>query len=172
MQLRNHLPQRNHLREQTWQRRSSCLFSNSSVDGSDPQRSHVPQARKNFFGIPLRKARHLKPMSAPLSSSSARTQFMSVTLSCDPCLELFFNTAHNRVTRSSKDPLSSKGLQSWRPFTEVRKPSPGPNPIGHSLSKTTEEGALHQVLSQDRGQGYPDVWVPDVPGTSCPKLYL
>ena len=43
---------------------------------------------------------------------------------------------------------------------------------GHSVSKTTEKGASHKFwswTSQGRGQGHPDVWVPDVPGISCPK---
>ena len=43
---------------------------------------------------------------------------------------------------------------------------------GHWLCKTTEKGTMHEVLVWDisgPGQGYPNVWVPDVPGTSCPK---
>ena len=43
---------------------------------------------------------------------------------------------------------------------------------GHYLSKTTEKRTLHKVFVWDIrgwGQGYPDVWVPDAPGTSCPN---
>ena len=43
----------------------------------------------------------------------------------------------------------------------------------HSLSKTTEVGAqcidFLAGSSQAWGRGYPGVWVPDVPGISCPK---
>ena len=51
---------------------------------------------------------------------------------------------------------------------------PGPNhgTSGHSLPKTTAKGTLQKVSVPDilrRGLGYPDAWVPDVPGISCPK---
>ena len=50
-----------------------------------------------------------------------------------------------------------------------------PTPIaghpGHSLPKTTKAPCIEFLsrTSWGRGQGYPDVWIPDVPGKSCPK---
>ena len=43
---------------------------------------------------------------------------------------------------------------------------------GHSLSITTKKDAVHKVAvraSQGQGQGYPGVWVLDVPRASCPE---
>ena len=80
----------------------------------------------------------------------------------------------------NKSPLPNVSIgndTSAQSFLALNVSDPGtPTQIaGHpsdSLSKTTEKGALHKVFVRNvpgRGQGYPDVWVPDVPGIPLPK---